>query len=107
MTAYAWQKSSYCAQGEACVNVAADASGVHLTESSDPAGAVLHTTPATFATLTHALKTGTPSPHITVAHTPDGFVRIGEVVTTTGPKWEAFVRGVQAGEFDHFGRPVR
>ncbi|KUF14968.1 DUF397 domain-containing protein [Streptomyces silvensis] len=26
----------------------------------------------------------------------------GTVVTTTRQKWDAFVRGVQAGEFDHF-----
>ncbi|WP_327655432.1 DUF397 domain-containing protein [Streptomyces sp. NBC_00483] len=26
----------------------------------------------------------------------------GTVVTTTRTKWDAFARGVQAGEFDHF-----
>ncbi|MFI2373333.1 DUF397 domain-containing protein [Streptomyces sp. NPDC018833] len=83
MTAYAWQKSSYCGEGDACVNVAADASGVRLTESSDPSGAILHTTPAAFAALTHALKTGMPSLHIDVTHTPDGLVRVGGIVTTT------------------------
>ncbi|MEV4333323.1 DUF397 domain-containing protein [Streptomyces sp. NPDC049597] len=99
-----WQKSSYCGEGESCVHVSGTVNAVSLMESSDPDGSILHTTPAAFATLTHALKTGAPSPHITVAHTPDGQIRIGGVVTTTGPKWEAFVRGVQAGEFDHFGR---
>jgi hypothetical protein len=104
MTSYAWQKSSYCAQGEACLNVAAGATGVSLTESSDPDGPILRTTPDAFASLTHALKTGTPSPDITVTRTPDGLVRVGEVVTTTPEKWDAFVLGVRAGEFDHFGR---
>ena len=104
MTTYTWQKSSYCAQGEACLNVAADATGVKVTESSDPDGAILHTTPAAFAALTHALKTGTPSPRIDVTHTTGGLVRIGGVVTTTRGKWDAFVLGVRAGEFDHFGR---
>ncbi|MDQ1009874.1 hypothetical protein QFZ82_004359 [Streptomyces sp. V4I23] len=99
-----WQKSSYCGEGDACVNVAADASGVSLTESSDPDGAILHTTPAAFAALTHALKTGAPSPHIDVTHTPDGLVHVGGAVTTTDEKWAAFARGVCAGEFDHFGR---
>ncbi|MFI2373337.1 DUF397 domain-containing protein [Streptomyces sp. NPDC018833] len=100
-----WQKSSYCAEGESCVYVSATIDGVRLTESSDPDGHILRTTRDAFASLTHALKAGTPSPHITVAHTPDGLVRIGGAVTTTGPKWEAFVQGVQAGEFDRFGRP--
>ncbi|NWF27694.1 DUF397 domain-containing protein [Streptomyces sp. PKU-EA00015] len=99
-----WQKSSYCGEGDACVNVAADATGVKLTESSDPSGVILRTTPAAFATLTHALKTGAPSPYIDVTHTPDGLVRVGGVVTTTDEKWAAFARGVRAGEFDHFGR---
>jgi hypothetical protein len=98
-----WQKSSYCGEGDACVNVAADASGVHLTESGDPTGAILHTTPAAFATLTQALKTDVPSPYIDVTYNPDGLVRVGGVVTTTDEKWAAFVRGVRAGEFDHFG----
>ncbi|MFF8845630.1 DUF397 domain-containing protein [Streptomyces sp. NPDC015127] len=99
-----WQKSSYCGEGESCVHVSGTDTAVSLTESSDPDEAILNTTRRAFAALTHALKTGTPSPHITVSHTPDGLVRIGGVVTTTGPKWETFVRGVQAGEFDHFGR---
>ena len=70
MTDYAWQKSSYCAQGESCVHVAADAqkssycgqgescvhisaahSTIHLTESADPAQTVLTTTPTSFAAL--------------------------------------------------------
>lgn len=104
MTSYTWQKSSYCAQGEACLNVAADDHGVKLTESSDPDGAILHTTPAAFASLTHSLKTGGASPLIDVTHTPDGLVRIGGVVTTTHEKWDAFVLGVRAGEFDRFNR---
>ncbi|MET8095875.1 DUF397 domain-containing protein [Streptomyces sp. NPDC005236] len=52
-----WQKSSYCAQGEACVHVAATtAETVHLTESGDPAHSILSTTPATFGALLQALK---------------------------------------------------
>ncbi|UYQ63046.1 DUF397 domain-containing protein [Streptomyces peucetius] len=99
-----WQKSSYCGEGDACLNVAADASGVRLTESSDPDGLILHTTPDAFASLTHALKTGGPSPDIDVTRTADGLVRVGGVITTTHEKWDAFVLGVRAGEFDHFGR---
>ncbi|MGW0776609.1 DUF397 domain-containing protein [Streptomyces sp. NPDC002835] len=99
----AWQKSSYCGEGDACLNVAADATGVRLTESSDPDGHILRTTPAAFASLTHALKTGDPSPDIHVTRTTDGLVRVGGVVTTTPEKWDAFVLGVRAGEFDHFG----
>ncbi|MFF3330472.1 DUF397 domain-containing protein [Streptomyces sp. NPDC002888] len=75
MTAYAWQKSSYCAQGESCVHVAATPqkssycqegeacvhisagpAAIRLTESADPTQAILTTTPATFSALLHALK---------------------------------------------------
>ncbi|MFJ4571383.1 DUF397 domain-containing protein [Streptomyces sp. NPDC088846] len=42
MSAPTWQRSSYCAQGEACAHVAATGTGaVELTESGDPTGAVL------------------------------------------------------------------
>ncbi|MEU1148967.1 DUF397 domain-containing protein [Streptomyces sp. NPDC005863] len=47
-----WQTSSYCQEGDACVNVATTPSGtVRLTESADPTGAILHTTPEAFAAL--------------------------------------------------------
>ncbi|MFI9171996.1 DUF397 domain-containing protein [Streptomyces lincolnensis] len=78
MTAYAWQKSSYCAQGESCLHVAATAqkssycqegdacihisspapspTTIHLTESADPAAAILSATPVAFGALLDALK---------------------------------------------------
>ncbi|MGW6139812.1 DUF397 domain-containing protein [Streptomyces sp. NPDC055140] len=49
-----------------------------------------------------------PGPWIEIAFGPDGLVHLREtsapetVVTTTQRKWDAFVLGVQAGEFDHF-----
>ncbi|AXE79172.1 DUF397 domain-containing protein [Streptomyces atratus] len=56
-----WQKSSYCAQGEACANVAAPAPGaVCLTESGDPTRAILRTTPAAWAALVRTLKENHP-----------------------------------------------
>ncbi|WP_133912109.1 DUF397 domain-containing protein [Streptomyces sp. NBC_00582] len=53
MSSYAWQKSSYCGQGESCVHISADPHPrtIHLTESADPSHAVLTTTPAAFAAL--------------------------------------------------------
>jgi hypothetical protein len=51
-----WQKSSYCGEGDSCVHVAAAANTVKVTESSDPAGAILTTTPATWSVLLRALK---------------------------------------------------
>jgi hypothetical protein len=52
-----WQKSSYCGEGDACLNVAASSDRtVKLTESSDPGGAILSTTPATWSVLLRALK---------------------------------------------------
>ncbi|MFJ1611173.1 MULTISPECIES: DUF397 domain-containing protein [unclassified Streptomyces] len=57
MSAPTWQRSSYCAQGEACAHVAATGTGaVELTESGDPTGAVLRTTPAAWSALVRALK---------------------------------------------------
>ncbi|MFE6826978.1 DUF397 domain-containing protein [Streptomyces sp. NPDC057690] len=58
MTAYAWQKSSYCAQGESCVHISATPAPdtIHLTESADPDRNVLDTTPAAFAALLTALS---------------------------------------------------
>ncbi|MFJ9677715.1 DUF397 domain-containing protein [Streptomyces sp. NPDC101194] len=57
MSAHAWQRSSYCAQGEACVNVAEAPTGaIALTESGDPTGAILRTTPAAWAALVRTLK---------------------------------------------------
>jgi hypothetical protein len=49
-----------------------------------------------------------PGPWIEIAFGPDDLVHLREtgdpenVVTTTQKKWDAFVLGVQAGEFDHF-----
>ncbi|MFJ4832372.1 DUF397 domain-containing protein [Streptomyces sp. NPDC088747] len=56
MPAYTWQKSSYCAQGESCVHVAATAETVHLTESGDPAQSILSTDRDTFGALLRALR---------------------------------------------------
>ncbi|MGW1818889.1 DUF397 domain-containing protein [Streptomyces sp. NPDC002125] len=49
-----------------------------------------------------------PGPWIEIASGPGGLVHLretgdpGTVVTTTVEKWEAFAKGVVAGEFDHF-----
>ncbi|MEU9763708.1 DUF397 domain-containing protein [Streptomyces sp. NPDC047987] len=51
-----WQRSSYCGQGESCLYVAANNSTVSLTESSDPTGAILRTTPAAWAAFVQNLK---------------------------------------------------
>lgn len=51
-----WQKSSYCAQGEACVHVAAADTYVQLMESSDPTNAILTAEPQAFIALTRNLK---------------------------------------------------
>ncbi|MEU9360196.1 DUF397 domain-containing protein [Streptomyces sp. NPDC051840] len=51
-----------------------------------------------------------PGPWIEIAFGPGGSVHLrdsgdrGTVVTTTAEKWEAFAKGVVAGEFDHFTR---
>ncbi|MGW0694761.1 DUF397 domain-containing protein [Streptomyces sp. NBC_01579] len=49
-----------------------------------------------------------PGPWIELAFGLDGLVHLREtsdptnIVTTTRTKWEAFTKGVVAGEFDHF-----
>ncbi|MEU0744001.1 DUF397 domain-containing protein [Streptomyces sp. NPDC006134] len=110
-----WQKSSYCGEGESCVHVAATGNGVHLTESSDPTGSILTATPAAFGDLLAALKADPRAaratdlrvsfPHEGDADAPVRVHAAGApdtVVTTDRQKWDTFVRGVRAGEFDHF-----
>lgn len=59
MSAHTWQRSSYCAQGEACVHVGSDHVGsIALTESGDPDGAILRTTPTALDALLRTLKAG-------------------------------------------------
>ena len=55
-----WQKSSYCSEGASCVHVASSPQAVHLTESSDPTGAILSATAAAFTALLVTLKEETP-----------------------------------------------
>ncbi|MEU9360197.1 DUF397 domain-containing protein [Streptomyces sp. NPDC048301] len=55
-TTPAWQKSSYCAQGEACIHIAADHGAIALTESGDPGGAILRTSPSALAALLRTVK---------------------------------------------------
>ncbi|MFE9444820.1 DUF397 domain-containing protein [Streptomyces sp. NPDC006602] len=61
MTQLTWQKSSYCAQGDSCVHVAATTETIHLTESSDPTEAILTATPAALDALLAVLK---KDPHL-------------------------------------------
>ncbi|MFI1032166.1 DUF397 domain-containing protein [Streptomyces sp. NPDC020951] len=56
----AWQKSSYCQEGEACVHISADPAVIHLTESADPAHSVLSATPTAFAALLDAVSRPSP-----------------------------------------------
>ncbi|WP_069171454.1 DUF397 domain-containing protein [Streptomyces griseus] len=51
-----WQKSSYCGEGESCVHVTGDRAEVALTESSDPSGAVLRTSPTVWNALIRSIK---------------------------------------------------
>ncbi|MGA5314498.1 DUF397 domain-containing protein [Streptomyces pseudogriseolus] len=109
-----WQKSSYCGEGDSCVHVAAGPAGIHITESADPRGTILTTTPDAFRALLHSLK-GEPrrtseAPALEVTTAGDGdTVRLHTsrapgtpAVTTDRRRWDAFVQGVRAGEFDHF-----
>ncbi|MDF3141633.1 MULTISPECIES: DUF397 domain-containing protein [unclassified Streptomyces] len=55
-----WQKSSYCSEGASCVHIAASTETIHLTESSDPTGAILNATLASFTALLITLKEESP-----------------------------------------------
>lgn len=107
MPLFTWQKSSYCPEGNSCIHVAESPNEVHITESADPSGAILTATPADFGALLAVLKgeSRVPAP-IQIAFGAEDVVRLragaGGVVTTTRPRWEAFVLGVRAGEFDRF-----
>ncbi|MFE9839865.1 DUF397 domain-containing protein [Streptomyces sp. NPDC005551] len=116
MPALTWQKSSYCPEGNSCVHVARDtaAGTIRLTESGDPTGAILTAAPDAFRTFLRALKSPGPAVRtdsgIRLTTGDTGLVHLcetgdpGTVVTTTQEKWDAFVRGVRAGEFDHFAQ---
>ncbi|WP_010475988.1 MULTISPECIES: DUF397 domain-containing protein [Streptomyces] len=107
-TAYGrtWRKSSHCATGEACIHLApAPGGAVRLTESSDPTGAILTLTPATWQAWREAIEAGRlPLPD--AEHGPGELLELRDpdnqdvVVTTTVPQWNAFAAGVRDGEFD-------
>ncbi|GAA4912395.1 DUF397 domain-containing protein [Streptomyces coeruleoprunus] len=104
-----WQKSSYCAEGDACIHLAPAPHGaVRLTETSDPTGAILTLAPATWRTWREAIEDGRLPEGGTAG--PGGVLRLrgGDpqevLVTTSTAQWEAFAAGVRAGEFDHMAR---
>ncbi|MEU1124197.1 DUF397 domain-containing protein [Streptomyces sp. NPDC005899] len=58
MTVPTWQTSSYCAQGEACIHIGTSKGSIVLTESGDPSGTILRTTPTALAALLRSVKEG-------------------------------------------------
>ncbi|MGW0788558.1 DUF397 domain-containing protein [Streptomyces sp. NPDC002911] len=56
MSVLFWQKSSYCAQGNSCIHIAADRGSIASTESGDPSGAILRTSPHAWAALIRTVK---------------------------------------------------
>lgn len=112
MPLFKWQKSSLCGTGDSCIHVAATPGSIHITESADPSGAVLTTTPGCFLNLLQVLKeereVTTDQPTAIDVTADDDTVRIhataapGTAVTTDRRRWDTFVLGVRAGEFDHF-----
>jgi hypothetical protein len=92
---------------------------VGLIESADPTGAIVRTAPADWAVFLRTIKepgerpSASAGPGLTVTSGPGELVHLretgdpGSVVTTTRTKWDTFVLGVLAGEFDHFALPAR
>ncbi|GAB2327862.1 DUF397 domain-containing protein [Streptomyces griseoincarnatus] len=114
MSGLNWQKSSLCGSGDSCLHVAASPAGIHITESADPRGTILTTTPDAFRALLHSLKgeprrtPEAPALEVTTA-ADDDTVRLHAsgapgtpAVTTDRRRRDVFVQGVRAGEFDHF-----
>jgi hypothetical protein len=64
MPKFTWQRSSYCPEGNSCVHIATTPKTIHLTESSDPRGAILIATPAAFDALLAVLKEDQDSPRV-------------------------------------------
>ncbi|WP_306323587.1 MULTISPECIES: DUF397 domain-containing protein [unclassified Streptomyces] len=105
MTTPEWQKSSFSGGGEGnnCIELApAPGNRTRLRESDTPADELTLDTDR----LTHlldAVKDGRAPELVDVTFSPDGeLVHLDATVTTTRAKWNAFVRGVRAGEFDQF-----
>jgi hypothetical protein len=106
-----WQKSSFSGSGDgnACVELAsAPGNRIRLRESDRPAQE-LDLDTGRLGHLLQAVKADRVPERIDVSFDPDGEqVHLRETsapdvtVTTTSTKWNAFVLGVRAGEFDHF-----
>ncbi|MYW69207.1 DUF397 domain-containing protein [Streptomyces sp. SID8379] len=111
-----WQKSSFSGGGEGnnCVELApAPGNAIRLRESDTPTEELTLDT-ALLNHLLDAVKEDRAPERVTVTFAPDGdLVHLREpsapdtVVTTTRKKWDAFVLGVRAGEFDHFTRDAQ
>ncbi|MBC9719137.1 DUF397 domain-containing protein [Streptomyces sp. TRM66268-LWL] len=105
------QKSSYCGEGESCVHVDAAPGTIHLTESSDPTGAIVRTTPAAFSALIQGIKAGHPTGGPLRVDAEGDTIRVRDqaapdtVMTTSAGRWHTFELGVRDGEFDHFATP--
>ncbi|MBW1597440.1 DUF397 domain-containing protein [Streptomyces sp. JJ38] len=57
MTTLAWQKSTYCGEGNSCVEIATDGGNAYLRESEDPVVTVA-TSPERVGALLTAVKYG-------------------------------------------------
>lgn len=58
MPAPLWQKSSYCGEGNACVNIAASPDGTVLLRESDEPRSILTASPAALRALILGIKAG-------------------------------------------------
>ncbi|MEU3753344.1 DUF397 domain-containing protein [Streptomyces olivoreticuli] len=56
MPQYHWQKSSYCSEGNACLNIAAASDGTLRLRESDNPGSMLAPAPAMLGSLISTLK---------------------------------------------------
>ncbi|WP_079027416.1 DUF397 domain-containing protein [Streptomyces rimosus] len=65
MSAPSWQKSSYCAEGNNCLSLAASPDKTILIQESATPHTVVTTTQSQLRSLMDAIKTGTLAPHPT------------------------------------------
>lgn len=109
MSALVWQKSSYSsgAGDSNCVEVSAGQDAHIYIRESDRPDEVARSGPHAWRDFLARVKADAAyDGEFAVTFGDDGAVRLhgDQMVTTTRPKWNAFVLGVKAGEFDHFAR---
>lgn len=102
-----WRTSTYSSNGDDCVEASGTAAGVSIRQSKDPDGPTISFTADQWCRwlaelASDAIDGSNGAVHVTVE--PDGWLvrslETGEVLHFTDSEVDAFLRGVDDGEFD-------